>query len=971
MSDLHDRVHAFADGELSPEEAASFRDHLADCASCQSELQDILQMQAFGAAERSAQLAAAGVTPMPMRRRSTRVWATVSTLVAAAAALVVFVRLQGQDELLATGAVRHLEARSSYAAADHYRRYDVDRASVAQHDRPSLKLMAKLEEKGDFRGLAAAYLLAGDREQAAAALEKAGHSPEVDNERAVLAIEKGDFESAIVLCDSALHARPSMTQALWNRAIAERELGLTNQAAHSFGEVAAKNEPGWADEARQRQAALQKQADAEKAAYDALNAAGDKMIAGGPVLSLESARISRGDARHFLGEAVRTADSRERVLSMLPLAQEVDRLDHNDYLERYVKSVATSEFKVRGPVSAALLALNQRKTPTNAQTVEALIARAKAAGQKDQVAAGYFLANSLGLAHVAEFRQAARELGDPNFIGIAEYFMAADQKNRNDVTGAVQTLLTNLAECDRGGGLEDRCARNELAILSSLIAMHRVAEARQHALAGWKRARRIGDRDLQIQLLYGMCEIHLLANRFSLVEAYAGELGLRQPDDKEVQRYVHETRAAAEVYDLQPQAARRELATIAASGSSLDGNGLWALADLAHLGTTPEERQLGLAALARLRKLPEGQIVDADRAMFDFLEGRMVINTDAEAGNRLLRAAIVSGNRIGRDNADAQKARGFAYSTLIAQAAEAGKWSEAAGLFAEDTRLVKPERCLLAVGTDNERDISIAAGVDGVAHGSLNRRSDPRLDAAHFVPADQLKALSDCPSVAVLARPPLYGSPDLLPASLAWSYHTGHASAPQPKTNSKRVVISDVEPPATLGLARLASWRSADDGAAVELKGAAATPSHVLAELADASEIVFNAHGIVDTGQSDATMIALSPDANGRYELGVAELRGLHFKDAPLVVLAACHGGELVVPSPHEPNSLPAAFLDAGARAVIASSEAIPDAEAGSFFEGVRHRAEAGAPLVNALRDERSAWLARGASWTERIMLFE
>ena len=37
-----DDVHAFADGELAPDEAERFRTHLADCARCQAELHDIL-----------------------------------------------------------------------------------------------------------------------------------------------------------------------------------------------------------------------------------------------------------------------------------------------------------------------------------------------------------------------------------------------------------------------------------------------------------------------------------------------------------------------------------------------------------------------------------------------------------------------------------------------------------------------------------------------------------------------------------------------------------------------------------------------------------------------------------------------------------------------------------------------------------------------------------------------------------------
>jgi CHAT domain-containing protein len=158
----------------------------------------------------------------------------------------------------------------------------------------------------------------------------------------------------------------------------------------------------------------------------------------------------------------------------------------------------------------------------------------------------------------------------------------------------------------------------------------------------------------------------------------------------------------------------------------------------------------------------------------------------------------------------------------------------------------------------------------------------------------------------------------------------------------------------------------------VALTGAAATPSRVLAEIADATDIIFNAHGLVDSGQSDATLLALTPDSEGRYTLGVADLREAKLRGSPLVILAACRAGELVVSSPHEPISLPTAFLQAGARAVIASSAPIPDAEAEAFFEGVRDRATQGSPLALALHDERQAYLAKDASsWVRSVMLFE
>ena len=89
-----------------------------------------------------------------------------------------------------------------------------------------------------------------------------------------------------------------------------------------------------------------------------------------------------------------------------------------------------------------------------------------------------------------------------------------------------------------------------------------------------------------------------------------------------------------------------------------------------------------------------------------------------------------------------------------------------------------------------------------------------------------------------------------------------------------------------------------------------------------------------------------------------------------IVVLAACHAGQ-VAPYLHAVWSLPVAFVEAGARAVLASPAPIHDAEAGPFFEAVLQRIRAGQPPASALRDERVAWLGRGVGWVREVLLFE
>ncbi len=66
--DIHDQVHAFADGELSPEEADAFRLHLGTCEQCQTDLDDILQMQALGGRLAEAEKKEATQPVAPPRR---------------------------------------------------------------------------------------------------------------------------------------------------------------------------------------------------------------------------------------------------------------------------------------------------------------------------------------------------------------------------------------------------------------------------------------------------------------------------------------------------------------------------------------------------------------------------------------------------------------------------------------------------------------------------------------------------------------------------------------------------------------------------------------------------------------------------------------------------------------------------------------------------------------------------------------
>jgi tetratricopeptide (TPR) repeat protein len=276
--DIHDLVHAFADGELEPAEASAFREHLGTCERCQAELNDILQLQSLSGRLAAAQQAPHASAPVAKEepppstvirpawgRKRTALTVVLGGAVAAAFALAVLRAPSegpgGGADALALAPTRSLEARLSYAGASGWRPYNVKRSG---NERPRelvpLETVAKLEKAGDYHGVGTSYLLRGEREQAADSLSRvAASSPDVDSDRAVVALSKGEPREALLLLDGVLEKAPQHAPALWNRGLVLRELGLDLLAARSFAQVAALNEKGWSDEARERQAALERQ----------------------------------------------------------------------------------------------------------------------------------------------------------------------------------------------------------------------------------------------------------------------------------------------------------------------------------------------------------------------------------------------------------------------------------------------------------------------------------------------------------------------------------------------------------------------------------------------------------------------------------------------------------------------------------------------------------------------------------------
>jgi hypothetical protein len=314
----------------------------------------------------------------------------------------------------------------------------------------------------------------------------------------------------------------------------------------------------------------------------------------------------------------------------------------------------------------------------------------------------------------------------------------------------------------------------------------------------------------------------------------------------------------------------------------------------------------------------------------------------------------------------------YSYSVLAVAAAKRGDGEASLRELAEEQSISLPAACVVGLLLEDQRRAVVARDRAGktVVHYDENRRT-PAVDAATSIPDEIRTALIDCETVDVIARAPIHGKPRLFGDDVAWRFLAQHArprERPLRPTRSRSLVVANVEPPTALALPRLATW----SGAEVELiTGSAATPSNVLAAIGVSDEVTIHAHGLVDVAQPDASFIALSPEIDGRFAMTVADVRQARFQTSPLIILAACRASQ-AAPVWHEVWSLPAAFVYAGARGVVAAAAPIPDAEAGPFFDELRHRAEAGVPVAIALRDVRKAWLAKGrGTWVRDVIVFE
>ncbi|SEU27992.1 CHAT domain-containing protein [Stigmatella erecta] len=978
MHSACDNIEPFVDGELPAEEAEAFRQHLPDCARCQREFADILQLELLG--KRHHQRAAmreAGAPPTapPPWRHPLTLGASLLTMavVAVLAVRALFPNAPPQDVWLAHRPQRPLRVRLNLPEADRHR--PPAAKPMAQGSRPEelpLEALSKLQNAQDFEGLASAYLLHGVPELAQEPLEKLGRTPNTESLRAATLLVQDEPAKALRHTATALETEPHHPQALWNRGLALERLDLLLLAARTFEDVAALKEPGWSTEALGLATDLRRLASERRARWDQVFQAGKTLIESGPT-DLPEDFAQAPLARLFFYDAVRAAPDADHVRALLPLAAALDARTGDPILETYVRRTAQADFTKRGPLARAYanLALGRLSTEQKERLLTELLS-----SPEDDLLLGAIVHTQTVARHQRLFEDKALAQKDPWFMLLSAEKGAAVDQASGHFGRATQTLLDALRHCP-SPGLEYRCLFLQRELSGLYIQRGRLEEARQLAEEGWRSALELNEWFLQRDFLWNLAQVARYTNDAPIARARYEELLERSRGDLEMVRRAHQNFAEIALHKLQADEARREMDAALDTGLPLSFSGAFALADLSRLRPGTHDGQ----HLERALDTAWPRLTPGERIIATHIRGRFYIEREPPRGQELLWTAIHGAEAQSlAEDPGAQRARTYSFTSLIFDAGRRQAFDEALKLFAQERSQELPRQCLLAAAVDSERTLLIARGANGeqLSHHGEERREplSERLDG--LVPPRLLGALRGCAQVHVLARPPLHGRAGMLPPEFAWSYLT-RTSAPRtpPPGPARHLVVSEVKLPLAHErsgplLTNLNPWLPSfgPNEIRTTLKGAEATPSRVLEAMKNKTEIDLVAHGVINDSSDDSYLQLAQGESGSR--LGVQQVREASLQGAPFVVLAACHAASTAYVL-QEPLSLPAAFIQSGARGVLAATTQLWDLDAGDFFNEVRASMRQGVPPAIALRDARGRWLKEGKNreWLTSILLFE
>jgi anti-sigma factor RsiW len=1034
MTDPCERLHAYVDGELDEATSTEFEAHLASCEACVAELPRLLALldSLDGAGElarvkpplltvvdggaatptiAAAAPAAAGTTSaanaaaapasddLAVRRTRSasrrRIWTTAIGAAAAAAAMIVIIpritrppstEVASLDGAL--GATRPFAGRLAYPGAGAYRPQNAERSAsgpAVASDR-LLQLQLQLEAAKNWHGLAVAALLAGDRERARQAFARAPATPEIDADRAALELLDGKpaaLERGLDDVDRALAAAPSNAAAHWNRALVLAAMNLPLAAAKEFDDIAASHESGWADEAKTRAEALRTQVKQRNRHWKQAYEAGRRLIDDGTPVTPELFDVT-GVMTIMLYDSVRAAPSRDRVLALLPLAKALDQAYRATRLADYVQRIAASDFAIRAPLAERYREVALGKATRDAKQA---LADQLANGAADDIRLGALVFAGKVAAQLDDYRRLAAASGDPWLILNAEQETAAAEVARHD-TVAAERRLRNAIEHAHRERLTYRAIRLETDLVKLYKSTLRLSEAAAEAVAAFHEAIAAGEWLPEISALSDLASIHHNRSAYGLARAYLTEIaeranaGLASGRDASIdcqdRLYAYESLANISLLQLDPDRARGELAnarqcdaqSISKNQAILTLRDALVRAELYRVGHRDDDARLARERLAAARELP-ASVAPGKDALLAFIEGDLKMRDDPVAGGVLLRDAIA---KAGTETDEFSiKARAYSFALLTLEAGRASAFDQVLSITAETLGVHEPKRCVVAIAADAERSVVAFRDAAGVTDGQyVGERKRGTVEVATLIPARAVAQLRSCDRVAVLARAPVLGAGRLLPADMAWSYRLRDPAPAGNAAGAKRLVVANPDSPPDLGLPALAPYPDESLSGTMILRGADATPSRALAAMRNASVVEFHTHGIIADDLFETSQLVLSPEPDRQYALTPGDVAQVRLEASPLVILGACRAATSSR-APEGGMGLAEAFLRSGARAVIASPDAVQDRSALPFFTAIRNRVLAGADPAVALRDERVRQLeaSHDETWVTGVVVFE
>lgn len=993
-----DRVAEYLDGVLDPAAQDELLEHLADCQICQAALHGEVQLRdredelraaaAVAAADQAPPTAAeparaeapSGPNSLDRARQQRaarwRLSAGLAAVAAVAAAGLFVVRAlpgssspTGADSgsaaapvQLALAAKRPFEARLSWGPAAAHRPYEPMRSSTAAlGEAISLEVRARLEKQKDCAGLAATALLAGDTATAERQYaDPACASLDTQADRAALAVTLRNYDEALELCDAVLAERPDHAVALWNRALALRGKGLGLAAAAAFDRVVAveKDEAWRAEAARLAAAARAAHQRAERDWREILEL-GDAMIPDGPILPLDLAKRVPGRARLRFHDAVRTATSRERLEDLRPLARAIQEPGETS-LEAAIDAAARRLSPARAALIPHYVVIFRAQSVEGDAEWPAWQAKARAAGATELLLGARYRA----LPDDAETLRLAAASKDPWFIGLAALDRFDALTRTNDLLMAQRALSDLDAQC-RGSSIRFLCLRAAMARaelnLDNTLAAPTVSAAR----AAFEMATEQGEPLLRASAAYFTAEGERLRSAFSVSRSFYEESGewARLIGDCKMQQDSIAAVAAMEFDRHRFAEVQRLLRALPRCEASPPRTLLDVQADLLTAGIELDE--------ARWRReaetfTAEGN-TETDRLSFAYILSRQALRGDAP-GDAIPRLRELAARAAESRATSASRVKAAAEATMIVHAGRNQRWREMVELTAAAHHVRPPARCAVAQAKDNFQLAIAVVSSTGEFAGTFT--ADLGAEYRWQLPPALLSALAPCDEVEVLASPPWPKGDPPLPANLPWHFVlSGAAKAPPQQPSSERsVIVANSLPPADQLLPTLAPLRSPPSSAVV-LTGPAATIANVEMEAPRAGLLEFHVH-TSRVAASDAPVLALSDSPSG-WALSAEEVKGWQLSHHPIVLLADCSGA---VPAAydHVAWGLPAAFLSAGASAVVAALADIPDGEGGAFFaeirEGLRRESDV-TKVVARLRAEKIA--AEPTSWVRSVVVFQ